>query len=135
MDQILPSTCPSSFSTYINLPFHIKPNPSSPSTFSLLITNLHFINIMVLLHLLHGKLDVTIYEVDSLQTLRGFSFDIGNKGTYTNTGKKILSQLKNCIMCQCQFQPEVSYIFTYYLITFSTMYTCTEAVLSTIING
>lgn len=44
MDQILPSTCPSSFSTYINLPFHIKPNPSSPSTFSLLITSISSIS-------------------------------------------------------------------------------------------
>ncbi|XP_058781012.1 phospholipase D alpha 1-like [Vicia villosa] len=60
----------------------------------------------MVLHLLHGKLDVSIYEVDSLQTLRGFSFDIGNKGAYTSMGKKILSRLKNCIMCQCQFQPE-----------------------------
>lgn len=119
MHQILPSTCPSSFSTCINLPIHIKPNPSSLSNI-FLPYNIHLTNNMVL-HLLHGKLDVSIYEVDSLQTLRGFSFDIGNKGAYTSRGKKILSQLKYCIMCQCQFKPEVSYIFTNYFISFFTI--------------
>ncbi|CAJ2643545.1 unnamed protein product [Trifolium pratense] len=57
-----------------------------------------------MVQLLHGRLDVTIYEVDTLQTqtLPGCNFNLCNKGTCTSTGKKILSQLKNCFMCQCQ---------------------------------
>ncbi|KAK2392140.1 phospholipase D alpha [Trifolium repens] len=57
-----------------------------------------------MVQLLHGRLDVTIYEVDTLQTqtLPGCNFNLCNKGTCTSAGKKILSQLRNCFMCQCQ---------------------------------
>ncbi|XP_004501331.1 phospholipase D alpha 1-like isoform X2 [Cicer arietinum] len=59
-----------------------------------------------MLHLLHGRLDVTIYEVDILQTpLTGCAnFDLCNKGTCTSVGKKIVSQLKSFLLCQCQSQ-------------------------------
>ncbi|XP_027356581.1 phospholipase D alpha 1-like [Abrus precatorius] len=58
-------------------------------------------------HLLHGRLDVTIYEVDTLQTLNECNFNLCLKGTSTSVGKRFLSQLKSFLLCQCQCQPEI----------------------------
>ncbi|KAI4316324.1 hypothetical protein L6164_024314 [Bauhinia variegata] len=52
--------------------------------------------------LLHGTLQVTIYQIDRLH--HGFNFDCFQQGT-RNRGKKALAQLKNCILCRCQ--PEI----------------------------
>ncbi|KAL4294842.1 hypothetical protein AHAS_Ahas18G0268500 [Arachis hypogaea] len=49
-----------------------------------------------MVHLLHGKLDVSIYEIDKLQNPKGIS---------ANLGKKCLTQLRNIFLCHCQ--PEV----------------------------
>ncbi|XP_057434472.1 phospholipase D alpha 1-like [Lotus japonicus] len=64
-------------------------------------------------HLLHGRLDVIIYEVDTLQTLNRCMFNICNKGPSSGTGKKFLSQLKSCLLCQYQCQPEITGIGLY----------------------
>ncbi|ESW09022.1 hypothetical protein PHAVU_009G093500 [Phaseolus vulgaris] len=55
--------------------------------------------------LLHGSLDVTIYEVDTLPTLNDCDFNLCCKGTSRSVRKRVLSQLKSCLFCQCQCQP------------------------------
>ncbi|XP_061341039.1 phospholipase D alpha 1-like [Gastrolobium bilobum] len=61
-----------------------------------------------MLYLLHGRLDVTIYEVNALQTLNRCSFNLCSKGTSTRrAGKKFLSQLKSHLLRLFQCQPEV----------------------------
>ncbi|WVZ19005.1 hypothetical protein V8G54_006327 [Vigna mungo] len=55
--------------------------------------------------LLHGTLNVTIYEVDTLPTLNDCDFNLCCKGTNRSVRKRFLSQLKSCLFCQCQGQP------------------------------
>ncbi|XP_020238588.1 phospholipase D alpha 1 [Cajanus cajan] len=56
--------------------------------------------------LLHGRLDVIIYEVDTLPTLNDCNFNLCCKGTSRSVGKRFLSQLKSCLLCQCPCQSE-----------------------------
>ncbi|KAE9603710.1 putative phospholipase D [Lupinus albus] len=56
-----------------------------------------------MMHLLHGRVDVTIYEINTLQSLS--NFNLCNKGQSRNLGKKLLTQLKSLLLCQCH--PEI----------------------------
>ncbi|KAL2346716.1 hypothetical protein Fmac_000716 [Flemingia macrophylla] len=57
-------------------------------------------------HLLHGRLDVIIYEIDSLPTPNDCNFSLCSKGTSRSVGKRFISQLKSCLLCQCPSQSE-----------------------------